>query len=670
MAAMMENYPNTLPETARGEHDENYFAAFSYAVFAYKEALHRFPTASQAEKWSWALAYNLARTSDREAGGVYGDLISQGLNQGEVDIHDLEEWFSGKEPRLEIDITEISPSSGYLSANLIKLGGSGTSYILLLETFAAYESIALTSDFDFVNAPDSEAFASDLTSDGNDEIVIYPLISPDDQTITPPQVFSLGTTPINELPFNPVNDTFRVELDFDNFWSATANETGENDLQFDSSVFPPCRVHLNRTYTWTEEMFDLTQAPFEVEPNLGTLSFCGYIADHAANVWGAGAAIQVMEPVLPNWPPPEDENGDPFPADEHDEWRYRLGVYHALIGKYETAVSYFDGIIANPTVPDSRWIEPAQDFLTAYREPDDVYIACLDTKFCNPREALTFIVESQPSEVYPEILSYLWEVGVSQVASGYFDFDGDDVTEIWITVRHRSGEKLEFWILMPYPDGIEAIFVNTVESSKPTLTYLDEEGYPPTILIDGDTPFSIGRVPSTLQPFITFRKLPQFYPNRFEEGVQAASEALFAGVDPQIVQKMLLDLENYPGLLCEPLWSCDPYYYLLGLASELTGDEDTAISSYLYLWWYYSKSPFTTMARLKLNPTGLPPTATPTVTPTPTATTGALTPVPSATLTPTGSVTPLPGTPTAIATSTQPPYPPPSTTAPTSTPYP
>jgi hypothetical protein len=671
MAAMMENYPNTLSGEARGENDENFFAAFSYAVFAYKEALLRYPNAPQSENWSWALAYNLARIGDSGAGDAYADLISQGLNQGETEISDLEEWFSAKEPRLELEITEVSPPTGYLSAHLVKLGGSGTSYVLLLETFAAYESVALTSDFDFVYAPDSEAFASDLTGDGVDEIVIYPLDPPANQVITTPQVFSLDTTSILEQPFNPINDTFLVGLDFENFWSATSNPAGGNVLQFDTSVFPPCRVLLNRTYTWGNEMFDLSGATFEVEPNPGTLSFCRFMADHAASAWGARAAIQVMEPILPLWPPAEDEKGEPFPVDEHDEWRYRLGVYHALIGDYEEAVDYFQAIIADPIAPDSRWIEPAGAFLSIYQEPDDVYIACLGAEFCDPRQALTYIVENQPRQNYPEILAYLWEKGVSQRASGYFDFDGDDITEIWITIRHRAGEKLEFWVLMPYPEGVEAIFVDIVESSKPTINVLDDEQYPSVILLDGGTPFSILRAPSTLQPYINFPQLPQFYPNRYKEGLEAASEELFAGMDPGIVQKMLLDLEEYPGLLCKPFWSCDPYFYLLGLTSELADDEDTAITSYLYLWLNYSRSPFTTMARLKLKATGIPPTATPSLTPTASSTSALSTLVPSATLTPTGSATPPFGTPTAVGTSTatQPAYPPPSSATP-NTPYP
>ena len=44
-------------------------------------------------------------------------------------------------------------------------------------------------------------------------------------------------------------------------------------------------------------------------------------------------------------------------------------------------------------------------------------------------------------------------------------------------------------------------------------------------------------------------------------------------------------------------WSCDEYYYLLGLAAELAKNPKDAIDAYLNLWRNYTRSRFTTMAR-------------------------------------------------------------------------
>ena len=45
MIALMDDYPNTLKASARGDDDAAYYRAFIYAVTAGKEGLLRFPDA-------------------------------------------------------------------------------------------------------------------------------------------------------------------------------------------------------------------------------------------------------------------------------------------------------------------------------------------------------------------------------------------------------------------------------------------------------------------------------------------------------------------------------------------------------------------------------------------------------------------------------------------------
>ena len=172
------------------------------------------------------------------------------------------------------------------------------------------------------------------------------------------------------------------------------------------------------------------------------------------------------------------------------------------------------------------------------------------------------------------------------------------------------------------------------------------------------------RLADTLEPYLIYPELPKFYPNLFEESLQDLTERLFSGEDPVQIHEELLYLEEYPGLLCAPYWACDPYYYLLGLSAELAGEDDIAIHYYLHLWWNYSKSPFTTMARLKLKGVGLPATSTTTITLTPTST---------QTLMPTVTGTPPTATPSPTMTTTpegSTPYPAPQPTATPYNPYP
>jgi hypothetical protein len=71
----------------------------------------------------------------------------------------------------------------------------------------------------------------------------------------------------------------------------------------------------------------------------------------------------------------------------------------------------------------------------------------------------------------------------------------------------------------------------------------------------------------TQQP-ITFPELPKEYPNRFREALQASTDALFSGEDPQVRDGLLA--------LQETLACCAAdvelhLLLLLGLASELAG---------------------------------------------------------------------------------------------------
>ena len=669
MVMLMDDYPNTLSLDDRGENDEGYYAAFYYATIAQKEALLRYPDVPQVVFWRWGLAYNLAQVGDPQAGEAYAELITQALNEGDVDHEELETWFEFQEPRLALEITELKPMSGYLSSQLIEIKGGGSVFLLLLETNTGYRTYVLTSDFDFVNDPQFGSFAKDLTGDGHEEILIYPIKPPEKHVLNPPRVFSLASTPILKLEFNQATVSFTVGMEFVNHWSAKSEPQGGYDLVFETTLFPPCSVKLIRTFHWNGILFDLTETQYQVRINPDTLTYCSFIVDHAATIWGPEAAIQIMEPILPDWPPEVDENGDPYPTDAHDEWRYRLGVYHALLGHYEEAVEYLAAIISDPASPTSTWIGPAGEFLETYQKAEDVYKACLDAEYCDPRYALVYLVESLPPEAYSGAHVFLGQAGVKLRASGDFDFDGDGFDETWFTVRHHELQKLEFWILTPYSDGIEAIFVDIVESSRPELTYLDEDQDPPITLLDGTTVFSIHRVPGTSQPYLIYPDLPDTYPNRFEDGLQEATDALFAGIDPTIVKADLLILEENPGLLCEPTWSCDPYYYMLGLASELSGDNKLAVESYLFLWWKYPKRPYTIMARLKLEGATLPPFPTPTATLTSTPT-----PIPTRTTTSTPyTITPtqVVSTPTVTRTSTpSTPYPGPVESPTPVTPYP
>jgi hypothetical protein len=676
MAALIEDYPNTLPRQQRGEHDENYYAAYYYATMALSEAIHRYPDAPQATLWRWKRAYDLARTGNPDSGKLYAELIAQSLNQQQVKPEDLTGWFHSQEPRLDLSSTLLNAPTGYLSGRLLQIRGPGSAFILILETPSAFQAQALSSDFDFVNSPDYETFASDLTGDGAQEIVIYRATPLGSLDLPLPRVFSLAQVPPQELGFNPVDAPFSIGMDFTVQWVPVTTEQGDIDLQARDTLSPACPLDLKRTYHWDGSWFQPLTTDYQVRPGADTLSFCQSLADHAASVWGPEAGIQVMQTILPDWPPAETVDGKPFPKDGRDEWRYRIGIYHALLGERDAAVKALQEVIDSPSTTDSSWIAPARSFLNNYPSAQDVYRACVKSDLCDAGRALAYVVGTMGRGDFDQALTLLGQAGVSLRASGYFDFDGDKTSEVWFTVRHRPGEKLELWLLVPYTKGVRALQLGELDTNAPTLTYYQDEPLPPVVLINNAQAIRIQRLSDTLEPYVTPVELPKLYPDRFKDGLKAVIKDFFGGQEPGVAQKDLLALQKNPGLLCRSTFSCDEYYYFLGLFSELGGDRTTAINSYLQVWRDNFKSPYATMARLRLNAVVGTPTAT--ITPAITLTPTSIPPGTQVTLAPTMTLPPgtlIAPTPTASTTPTvestptsETPYPPPTEFI-TDTPY-
>jgi hypothetical protein len=90
------------------------------------------------------------------------------------------------------------------------------------------------------------------------------------------------------------------------------------------------------------------------------------VIDHALKVWGWNP-VQFMERPYQPGRHPKRSTGNPTPDDALDEWRYRLMLYHALLGNREQALGYGNAILTNPATAESRWIGPTQEFLGAYQ---------------------------------------------------------------------------------------------------------------------------------------------------------------------------------------------------------------------------------------------------------------------------------------------------------------
>lgn len=668
MARTVQGYPESLVSNQGIERNESYYAAYRYAVNAWREALLRYPRADQSWTWRWNLAFDLARTGSAQAGDVYAALIGDALNRGVTQAPYLYEWLLASEPRLTVLMTAVEPPDGYLASYVVELKSeAGSAFVWLLEGASAYKAYSLQARFDFINRPAANWIVADLNGDAQDgqEAAIYRTDTISPFSVAPPLVFSLDEPPAQLLPFLPDKNIFKMGAEFTNYWAVKSGADGGNVLQFRGQVNDLCPTMVSLDYRWNGAYFRRVGEAFEIQPAEKTLAFCQTSTDYAAAAWGPRAALDLMTTLVDQWPPAEDMDGKPFPADARDEWLFRMGVYHALLGEKTEAVELFNRISTGPSVYNSSWIQPAQEFLAAYQKPEDIYRACLAATQCNPADAIQYLV----SLVGPhdDVWQALQRAGIKQNASGYFDFDGDEQKERWFTTRYREQEASEFWILVQHANGYQALNVGQVENIPPEIEYLEDayiadDGLTtlPAVFLESKTAFYLQRLPDTREAYLLPAPLRKEYPSKFFVPLQKAINSLLGGADPKTIQKQLEDLEDYPGLMCQAYWTCDEYYYYLGLASELAGAEEKAVAAYHRLWLDYSKSPYTTMARLKLFGEG---SAQPTGAATPTP----ITPGPNVTLAPTQ--TPTLGGPTVTgATPTGPtPTGPTPTTGPTAT---
>jgi hypothetical protein len=644
---LLQGYPNARFPNLDDRASDDYNAYYEYPIIALREGLLRFPEAPEAESWRWMLAYNLARTNNPEAGDQYAYLIAEALNNNDVSLENLPVWFTSKEQRMLIANIPLDPTEGYNASSIIEIKNSGGAYLWLLENDNGYEVHNLYTHFDFANEIASGVVAGDLTGDSLPEVAVFFSFIPGGYSFKAPRVFSLSTFPAQELNFSH-NPSFDFDTPTKSAWYIIEDSTGNQNLQFVGSAFPACPVRMTRSYVWNSSSFELKDEYFTVQPFPDLLAHCDKTVAHSSVVWEPELTSLLIRVLLSDWPPSHDVNGRPYPEDARDEMRFRLGIFTALAGDRENAVGYLEELISSPTTVNSRWVGPANMFLETYQNQADLYKACLTTELCDYRTAIESVTELIPIEDYSRATAYYQTFGVPLRSSGLFDFNNDGLQERWLVVQPRPGQKLEYWVLARKPGGIKALFIEQVDTSQPLARYSEPVQDPPIVQIRQHEGFVLDKALDG-GPFIR-RESVQFNPTTFTlEGLNQNREALFSGEEPSAVLRRLEAVHANPRFNCFSYNICDWFYYTLGLAYEMAGQQRDAIDTYIHLWWEYSSSPLTHFARLKVLPLRQ------------------ITPSPESSI-PTPTSAPYPGPQTPIPPSS--PYPGPQTPEPTDSPYP
>ena len=609
-------------------------------------------------EWKWDRAYNLIRVGDPQAMNLYADLFQSAISSAQVRTSDLQAWFSQYETRLTVHTYSYPPQPGELSRQLIEITGNGSAYFWLVESPTGVNVYPIINDIDFNQPHENSYLYADLTGDAISDLVFYRHTSPGDTQKITPHIFDMSVLPPLELPIQE-HSPIDFGLEPSAVVKVMTDASGQIQLQMTNTVLPACPTYINQAYAWDGSVFNLSPLQYDLLPLTGLESYCQVVVDTASSMWSPAAAISVTLPLLEIWPPQTNIQGKPYPPDARDELRYRLGILYALDGQSSEAIRYMNEIINAPTVPESTWVTPAKNFILAYQQPEDLYVACQQAHYCNLRDAMRTMVATSGLDDPAQVLTYLENNGVATRSTGLFDFDLDGINERWMIIQPNPGEKLEYWILSQKSDGVQALFVKVMEGTESSPFYHEPAGSPPVIQFELQKGFIFRRLKDSLEAFIEWVDVEYARPTVILDGYTQAKNALMDGADPKLVLDSLLALLNSPRFMgdCIAFNICDQFHYTLGLVYNLIGEFGNAIDQYLWVWRNYPKSPFAELARLKLNyfplptytntpvqsktptrtrtPSSATATSTRTVTPTSTIPTPSETPTPTATITPT-----------------------------------
>jgi hypothetical protein len=621
-------------------------SAYHSLAYAESEGILRFPEALEAVDWRWDRAYNLVHINNPLGIMYYSELIQEALMSGQVRVEDLSTWFNSNETRLDLQYSSLPPEPGELSRGLIELIGEGSAYLWLVENPAGVSIYPLLNDIDYNHPHEDSFFYSDLTGDALPELVVYRESTPGNTLLVLPHFFDLSVLPPAELPVQkqaPMDFNLEPQTQLE----VITNTIGDILLNVDSILMPSCPAYATQDYQWNGTEFTVSPFQYSLFPVYDLRAYCEQVLDTATTSWGPEAAIVVAETMLPFWPPETDLQGQPYPPDAYDQLRYRLGVLYALADQPTDSTRIMNEIVDTPIVPESSWVTPANEFLQAYQQPEDVYSACQQAQYCNLHDALATLVSYSQAEDPSQALQYLQSHGITIHSSGLMDFDGDDQAERWMIIQPKPEAKLEYWILSRARTGIQPVFVKTIEAGDSLPFFHQPAGTQPVLQFQLHQGFTFNRLPGSLEAYIQWVDVEYARPTVIKDGYDQAVYELMSGTDPSLVLDTMLELYNSPRFKgdCVAFNICDQFHYTLALTYDLLGQQGNAIDEYLWVWRNYGNSLYATLARLKLNYYPLPTytrTPVPTRTTAPTRTPTPTTQTPTETITPTASETPTP----------------------------
>ena len=596
---------------------ENYIEQYKYLAFAESEALLRFPDTPQAEIWRWDVCYNLAlsysyaEATDAPELLCYAKLIGDGINSGQTNLSKLPDWFQAHESRFSFEITSLTPPQGYTSSNIIML--EDNAFLLLLEKDGKFQATGLMSSMFFFRESGAKFQFIDLTGDKYPELVLYFGRSYCCGAFSSQFVYDISSGTPKRLAFANLEGTqSKVSSEYDSYITKLDGESMPGLLfesHYGDPLTQPCDLRQYEKYYWNNNQFELAETWYGIEKpdEYEDQELCQFAIDTPSNQDEINVVAQTIRPIF-------DRHIPGF----RQLIPFRLGEYYARLGNYEKAFHFFSDIATTPSPnePELVWTKAAQTLLDHYKTADDFYKACSNVPQCDTQSAVRQAIENLKPDLFPMVGETLRAMSVPIKDSGVLDFDADGEAEQWIVVQHPGKNQSEFWVLVKGIKKNDALFVADISSAKPEINRFEMRyGHPITELNtpEGKILFSLEKMTISAQPYISLASPPWNSNDKNEQIAEQLSTindfwrksvghpatTLFNSADPVLVRETLLGLKQSKNYGCKT-YPCDQLYYFLGLANELADDKSSAVDAYLQLWKEYPDSPYTIMARSKL----------------------------------------------------------------------
>ena len=622
-----------------------YYQAAEYSAL---DALLHFPNDKRAETWRWKMAYYAALGGDGDlATNIYSELITQALNdKKKMSAANLPSWFQSGElesqfytPIFKLEMQPVKLSTKDI-AYLVQLGElegtdtPGSICLLLIEkeqkyaTFLLYNGFPSDGYFPTLRNP-TDCKLKDLTNDGIDEVIADNWYGGHVGTTTI-QVFDLSSLPPKVMPFNSSKDE-KLTI-WNGGITGYPDSGGKAQIQTDQPI-GQCDSYITRDYQWTGKWFDSKNATFVKGSDNNFLEYCGSQIAYISNELNTQNAVQILDQVLQTYTPASDHDREIL-----EELRIQKGLLYIFNGEQDKARSVLQETVQSPIVKNGLWVKPVQDFLATYNGKSNLYQACSALTACDPYSAesiggpnppacvnihpcdttqtINFIVTNDfASKPLNQLINNLRNAGVEIASEGWIDMDSDGKNELWFTVMPPEGNDFQFWIASGYPKGIKTFNLDNTPSPQPDFDFIKTLSNSKHTLID----FRDGKILDWMRDPITEEPvLGWLYETIEEEKLKPDIEnfrqwqyELYKGNNPKDIYEKMLDMKYRYGSCpfeirdeynsITTYYDCTAYYYTIGLAAELSGEEDSAVEMYYTILKLYSNRPLALLAQSKLD---------------------------------------------------------------------